>query len=289
MLYLAEPLSASCNKQAGDSVVTKALPISIHHMRSPSLNTFEVLAARTAVIALLVILPLMLRAMFTGAKPNILDLLFCATAITLLGRIIVALRANEELTLAMRVLRYLFPVFLIITLLRSSVFDNERIPTGSMLPTIARGQSAIATPLTYGIRFGEAWLARWGSPARGDIVIFVSPAEPQQRHIKRVVATAGDHLRFTADKQLFVNEVLVQRRSESVSERPWYEPALELHTRKHWNVCKRSATELSCVIPPDHFFVMGDNRDDSIDSRYHGAVPNRYVQSKVVWHGALLM
>jgi signal peptidase I len=146
---------------------------------------------------------------------------------------------------------------LLALMIRSSVVEAFWVPSGSMLPTIEIGDHLFVNKLAYGLRVPllGAKVAEFGRLQRGDIVVFLSPTDGETDLIKRVVAVAGDTVEIR-DKKLFVNG----------------EPALDNHARfvdPHLRGAPRDNYGPERV-PPGKFFVLGDNRDQSYDSRYWG-------------------
>lgn len=188
-----------------------------------------------------------------------------------------------------------FPVLLFVLLLRSFVVEPFRIPSGSMLPTLEVGDFILVNKFSYGLKapaFHQT-LLEIGHPERGDIAVFRYPRDPSQDFIKRVVGLPGDTLVYM-DKQLFINgEPMPQ---ESVG--PY---ALELGGRDF--VFERRVEDLGTLehdilvgpprrgdsvrveVPEGHYFVMGDNRDGSDDSRGWGFVPERALVGRAffIW------
>jgi signal peptidase I len=204
-----------------------------------------------------------------------------------------------------------FPVLLFAFVLRSFVIEPFRIPSGSMLPTLQSGDLILVNKFTYGIRLPivDRKIVPLGSPQRGDVIVFRYPVEPSIDYIKRVVGVPGDEILYQ-NKQLFINGVLVQRRPDGV----YYEPdkvffiaqfseklgdathnilveedrSAEIHPI--WKFprienCQYSREGLRCKVPAGSYFAMGDNRDNSADSRYWGFVPDSNIVGKafLIW------
>ncbi len=181
--------------------------------------------------------------------------------------------------------RSFFPVFLLVLLLRSFLVEPFRIPSGSMMPTLVEGDFILVNKYEYGIRLPVLNRKVIGneSPARGDIIVFRYPEDPSVPFIKRVVGLPGDHVVYR-DKVLYLNGVAVPREQEGVvadAGGPLGLPALQqledLGTRRHsvYVDPHRPGPEADAVVPEGHYFVLGDNRDNSRDSRYWGFVPDR--------------
>jgi signal peptidase I len=169
---------------------------------------------------------------------------------------------------------------LVALLVRSSVVEAFWVPSGSMLPTIQIGDHLFVNKLAYGLHvdlpFGLAnWdLAEWRPVQRGDIVVFTRPDDHRTDLIKRVIAVAGDTLEVR-NKHLFINGQEVP----------------DPHARFTDPQVRSSVPRDNfgpVTVPPGKFFVMGDNRDQSYDSRYWGFADQRDVKGKatfIYWSG----
>lgn len=169
---------------------------------------------------------------------------------------------------------------LVALLVRSSVVEAFWVPSGSMLPTIQIGDHLFVNKLAYGLHvdlpFGLAnWgIAEWRPVQRGDIVVFTSPVDHRTDLIKRVIAAAGDTVEGR-NRKLIIN-------GEQVAD-PYWRPA---DSQVGSNVQRDNFGPLT--VPPGKFFVMGDNRDQSFDSRYWGFADQHDVKGKstfIYWSG----
>ncbi len=193
----------------------------------------------------------------------------------------------------------LFPVIFVVFFLRSFIAEPFKIPSGSMLPTLLVGDLILVNKFSYGIRLPvvHTKILDTGAPKRGDVVVFRFPPDPSVDYIKRVVGLPGDTVSYH-DKKLLINgqEIKLAQAGEFYDpDRLNYSPQF---SEKLGEVDHKVLTELekpsfitpqgsfpyrddclydkngvTCKVPPGHFFMMGDNRDNSLDSRFWGFVP----------------
>jgi len=187
--------------------------------------------------------------------------------------------------------RSLFPVFLIVFILRSFVGEFYQIPSASMLPNYLVGDYLYVNKFAYGIRF-PIWdlkLVPIGTPKRGEVVIFSYPPDTSVDLIKRVIGLPGDHVSYI-NKMLFINGVAVKTNltanqivpddSETQAVQV-YQETIDQDTHGIINMPWAPTNDFKDVIvPKGEYFVMGDNRDDSEDSRYWGFVQDKYLLGK---------
>ena len=176
-----------------------------------------------------------------------------------------------------------FPVLAIVLILRSFLLEPFQIPSGSMKPTLEVGDFILVNKFAYGIRLPvvDTKVVEVGDPQRGDVMVFRYPSNPSINYIKRVVGLPGDRIAYTQDKRLLVNgqsvaEELLGEEPRSLGRTLVYREKLgeaEHLIRKQLHRNVRPGDEW--VVPQGHYFMMGDNRDDSNDSRYwnDGAIP----------------
>ena len=179
--------------------------------------------------------------------------------------------------------RSFFPVFLVVLLLRSFLVEPFRIPSGSMLPTLWIGDFILVNKYEYGIRLPvlNTMLMEYKRPERGDIVVFRYPEDPSIPFIKRVVGVPGDHVVYR-DKTLYINGTPMRQLASGSSAEPdaAARPALQqtedLGRVRHQILVDpyRLGPEADTLVPAGHYFVLGDNRDNSRDSRFWGFVPD---------------
>ncbi|MDX8399370.1 MAG: signal peptidase I [Gallionellaceae bacterium] len=208
-----------------------------------------------------------------------------------------------------------FPVILAVFMLRSFLVEPFKIPSGSMIPTLHVGDFILVNKFSYGVRLpiiGNK-IIQLNDPQRGDVMVFHYPENPSQDYIKRVIGVGGDRLVYR-DKKVYLNGVLQQQQSEG--EYNYVEGGLrfvhaELYTEKldekkhqllinsempdvrlgsvdeypNRDNCTYTREEMRCTVPDGHYFMIGDNRDNSRDSRYWGFVPDNLVVGKAffIW------
>jgi signal peptidase I len=203
-----------------------------------------------------------------------------------------------------------FPVIITVFMLRSFVFEPFRIPSGSMIPTLLVGDLILVNKYAYGIRLPviNMKVLELGQPQRGDVMVFRPPHEPDKDYIKRVIGLPGDEVVYQ-DKRLTVNGESFQVRSVE----DFYDADRMAVTRQfdetvgsvHHNIlnddrmgnwaspmnfqfrdqCTYNDRGFRCKVPAGHYFMMGDNRDNSADSRVWGFVPDRNIVGKAffIW------
>lgn len=192
--------------------------------------------------------------------------------------------------------RSFFPIFLIVLLLRSFLVEPFRIPSGSMMPTLLIGDLILVNKYTYGIRLPvvNTKVIDIGSPKRGDVVVFRYPRDPSTPFIKRVVGLPGDRIAYY-DKTLRINGKPVPRKAlgpyEGLGPGSFMTGASLLDeslddVEHHILVAPhRGSPGVETTIPEGQYFVMGDNRDNSQDSRFWGTVPDANLIGKafMIW------
>ena len=204
-----------------------------------------------------------------------------------------------------------FPVILLVFVLRSFLFEPFRIPSGSMIPTLQIGDLILVNKYQYGIRLPviNRKIVEIGSPQRGDVMVFRFPHNPSQDYIKRVVGLPGDRVEY-AERRVLINgqpvpvqslpryfeEDRVQYYAQFseklgnvehriiLSEGPGV-PAMRAFVHTHPQACQYTASGVTCTVPAGHYFVMGDNRDNSEDSRFWGFVPDENIVGRAffIW------
>lgn len=194
--------------------------------------------------------------------------------------------------------RSFFPVLLLVLVIRSFIFEPYKIPSGSMIPTLLVGDFIFVSKFSYGIRLPvvHTKILDTGSPKRGDVVVFRLPRDPKINYIKRLIGLPGDRVQYT-DGELSVNGELVRLEKgerfsgirtngqtySGILHQEYFndEPHTILHQPDRWT------TDFARIIPKGMYFMMGDNREDSKDSRFRevGLVPEANLVGKAgrIW------
>lgn len=208
-----------------------------------------------------------------------------------------------------------FPVILAVFLLRSFLVEPFKIPSGSMIPTLHVGDFILVNKFTYGIRLPiiSKKIVEINNPERGDVMVFHYPENPAVDYIKRVVGLPGDIVTYRG-KQVLINGIAQEQKGEGeynyvdnglsfVHTNRYSEnlgghthpilqnpeaPALHIGSVADFPLreqCSYGFDEMRCTVPTGHYFMMGDNRDNSRDSRYWGFVPDKLIVGKAffIW------
>jgi signal peptidase I len=209
----------------------------------------------------------------------------------------------------------LFPVILVVFLLRSFLFEPFKIPSGSMIPTLLIGDLILVNKFHYGVRLPviNKKIVANHDPQRGDVMVFRYPKDTSIDYIKRVVGVPGDEVSFR-DQRLYLNGEAVpieqvpppgfydedsrryfaefKEKFGAVEHRILVNPQGQrpFGTEASYSFpfrenCRYSAFSVTCKVPPGNYFMMGDNRDNSEDSRFWGFVPDENIVGKAffVW------
>ncbi|MDP1739907.1 MAG: signal peptidase I [Polaromonas sp.] len=205
----------------------------------------------------------------------------------------------------------LFPVIVVVFLLRSFLFEPFKIPSGSMIPTMLVGDLILVNKFHYGVRLPVINLKVIdnNSPQRGDVMVFRYPPKPSLDYIKRVVGVPGDEVAYL-NKKLSINGKALSKvpmpdffdedalryakqfqettgnrtyRLLNDADRPAFIAGADQFPWR--DNCRYSSEGVVCKVPEGHYFMMGDNRDNSLDSRYWGFVPEANIVGKAffVW------
>lgn len=189
-----------------------------------------------------------------------------------------------------------FPILLAIFILRAFIIEPYRIPSGSMKPSLLVGDFILVNKYAYGLRmplFGTKFIEN-SSPQRGQVLVFRYPKNTSINFIKRVIALPGDKVVYE-DKKLYINdELMTQEFQEQVLDENDYGYLQNLKksiehldgiTHSIYVDASRPDKRVELTVPEGHYFVMGDNRDNSDDSRKWGFVPDELIVGKAsyVW------
>ncbi|MBH04082.1 MAG: signal peptidase I [Xanthomonadales bacterium] len=203
---------------------------------------------------------------------------------------------NENGNWAIEFAHSFFPVLIAVLVLRAFVFEPFRIPSKSMVPTLLVGDFVLVSKFSYGLRLPvtHTKIVPTGEPERGDVVVFRYPKNPSVDYIKRIVGLPGDTITYR-DEQLYINGTAVPRDDKGLYTGPnadvyddmrlFIEHLPDGPDHKMLHVVGRSGPEVSVTVPEDEYFAMGDNRDNSADSRVWGFVPedNLVGRAFMIW------
>ncbi|MEB8433909.1 signal peptidase I [Cocleimonas sp. KMM 6892] len=203
--------------------------------------------------------------------------------------------------------RSFFPILLIVIVVRSFVAEPFRIPSGSMIPTLEIGDFILVKKYAYGVRLPITYkkILDIGEPERGDVVVFRYPPDPKINYIKRLIGLPGDKIRWTADKKIIINDkpVIYENDGEyltkdrlgrdiNVSQLKEFLPVNNSANKSEENSVEHKLINFpgfsqagEWQVPEGHYFMMGDNRDNSSDSRFWKFVPEQNLVGKAsfVW------
>ena len=184
-----------------------------------------------------------------------------------------------------------FPVLLVVFVLRSFLVEPFQIPSSSMVPTLQVGDYILVNKYTYGIRLPvlRTKVLDLKQPERGDVMVFFPPHQNNTYFIKRVIGLPGDKIRYV-NKRLYVNGEEVSQRllAQLPPNRPRYQLSEENLAGTEHQVqtdMLRKNDNFSVTVRKGHYFMMGDNRDNSSDSRVWGQVPEKDIvgQAFAIW------
>ncbi|MGE5466819.1 MAG: signal peptidase I [Ignavibacteria bacterium] len=204
-----------------------------------------------------------------------------------------------------------FPVILVVFVLRSFIVEPFKIPSGSMIPTLLVGDFIAVNKFTYGIRLPviDKKIVEVNSPQRGDVMVFRWPVDPSKDYIKRVIGIPGDKVSYF-NKRLTINgQPMPVKRVEDFNDKdhitvtPRYRETLgkvehdiliedaappyvaQVMPFPFRDNCHYNSEGFECTVPPGNYLMMGDNRDNSQDSRVWGFVPDENIVGKAffIW------
>jgi signal peptidase I len=207
----------------------------------------------------------------------------------------------------------LFPLITVVFLLRSFVYEPFKIPSGSMFPTLFIGDLILVDKFSYGLKVPvfHQRITQGAAVQRSDVIVFRYPPQPNIDYIKRVVGLPGDQVSYL-NKELRINGQVVGKSAlpefqhpETLLYVPQFDESMpqalggakypilnypvntpitpQYIDQPYRDACVYSAEGVSCKVPTGHYFVMGDNRDDSLDSRFWGFVPEGHVVGRARW------
>lgn len=190
--------------------------------------------------------------------------------------------------------RAFFPVILAVFLLRAFLVEPFRIPSGSMIPSLLVGDFILVNKYAYGVRLPviNKKVVEIGEPKRGDVMVFRFPGDPSVNYIKRVIGLPNDHVRYK-DKVLYINGQRMPQTEIDSDVDSDGDPGMRRLRESLDSVVHEiqlsgsysDTQQMEFVVPPGQYFVMGDNRDHSNDSRYWGTVPEQNIVGKafMIW------
>ena len=230
--------------------------------------------------------------------------LFLGVIMTLMAWLFSRLKANKSKDKTW--LRYsamvggFFPVLMLILSVRSFAFEPFRIPSSSMMPTLLTGDFIYVDKTAYGIKMPvfHNTLIETGHPQRGDVFVFRSVEDPSVDIIKRVIGVPGDHIKYDEKtKQVWVNGEMIDTQlvgpyqgfHDDISPVGLMQKSVVTGNQSHAilqaNGRHYHYPHSELIVPPGHYFGMGDNRDYSKDSRVFGLIPEKNIvgQAKFIW------
>lgn len=211
---------------------------------------------------------------------SLLDLLFLSSK-----------RKQKKQSLLIEYARSFFPILLLVFSVRSFAYEPFRIPSGSLKPTLLIGDFILVNKFDYGVRLPiiHKKIISMGEPKRGDIVVFREPENESRDLIKRVIGVPGDHIHYK-NKTLYINgnEIVQQFDKYDTDQHsnldgwPVIQKTENLLGVQHgiYQIPVRNSDDFAVIVPPGKYFMMGDNRDDSADSRVWGFLPEENIIGK---------
>jgi len=232
---------------------------------------------------------------------NSIDLEFILVLLIIISLILILLnkinssKENKSILWLNKQARSFLPILLIVLFLRSFLAEPFRIPSGSMLPTLLIGDYILVNKYEYGIRMPltKTKIFEVSKPQRGDVIVFRYPGNEKINFIKRVIGIPGDKIKYL-NKKLYVNELEYKKQKKDTHkyiddfERQELEIFEEDDNHKIYNTLNDNmspSNDDEFLVPDNQYFVMGDNRDHSSDSRYWGFVPEKNLvgEAFLIW------
>lgn len=234
------------------------------------------------------------------------DLPFILTSLVLISGVIALVdilflakkrAAHKKQPLIIEYARSFFPVLLLVWVIRSFLIQPFRVPTGSLEPTIMPGDFIVVSQFAYGLRFPVLNIKFFniGEPKRGDIALFRSPPNPSILYVKRVIGLPGDHVVYK-DKILTINgkEMVQTPAGMDLDLEGKFSTPVQVRVERLDNNVehkifikegRHESEKIDVIVPARSYFMMGDNRDSSADSRSWGFMPEKNLIGKVfgVW------
>ena len=202
--------------------------------------------------------------------------------------------SEDDLPILVEYARSFFPVILIVLVLRSFLFEPFRIPSSSMRPTLVVGDFILVNKFAYGLRLPvvDPKVLALNDPQRGDVMVFRYPENPSIDYIKRVVGVPGDQIQYR-NRRLYVNgeaaemtrhgtHLWMNNQCQTIDSLRFREQTADTDHEILIIPQRSSRAEGEWVVPEGHYFMLGDNRDNSRDGRYWGFVPEENIVGKAV-------
>ena len=224
-----------------------------------------------------------------------LSLVVITGLIWLLDKLVLAPKrtSNQAEPLFVEYAKSFFPIILAVLVIRSFIAEPFRIPSASMVPTLHIGDFILVNKFSYGLRLPvtNTKIIEMEQPKRGDVVVFRYPPKPGIDYIKRVVGLPGDRVGYF-NKTIYINgEAIRQDEHEKTVEHLGIVPTSHTLKYEHLGALGHQIAlapnmqrkEVDIIIPEGEYFVMGDNRDNSSDSRFWGTVPEKNLVGKAFY------
>ena len=220
-----------------------------------------------------------------------MDFTFILIVVTLLSGVFSIIKNNNPTIIKINDFALsIFPILLVVLLIRSFVVEPYKIPSGSMIPTLMIGDFILVDKNIYGYKLPltNITLIDSGKPSRGDVVVFKYPENQKINYIKRVIGLPGDTIIYK-DKKLIINdkENILRKINHKFNPIEIADGTvfLEKDDNKEYLILNQTAPSFNFkyTVPPNTYFVLGDNRDNSNDSRYWGPVPEENLVGKAFY------